>query len=144
MKEGGVMTIDQQAYNEQMISEFRATREQPDGPFPGRPLLLLTTTGAKSGLARTSPLMYVTVDDKLLIIGSNMGGPKHPDWCRNLMANPLVTIEIGKETYEATATVISGAQRAQLWAAITTQFPFFVEHQAKTEREIPVILIERR
>ncbi|MBC8077280.1 MAG: nitroreductase family deazaflavin-dependent oxidoreductase [Chloroflexales bacterium] len=138
------MTTDQKAYNERMIDEFRATRDQPDGPFPGRPLLLLTTTGAKSGLARTTPLMYLTVDGQLLLIGSNMGAAAQPDWCRNLMAQPQVSIEVGKETYDATATVVTGAERTRLWDAVTAQAPFFVEHQAKTAREIPLIQIERQ
>jgi deazaflavin-dependent oxidoreductase (nitroreductase family) len=137
------MTNDQRAYNERMISEFRATRDTPEGPFPGRPLLLLTTTGAKSGLQRTAPLMYLRVDEKLLVIGSAMGAPRHPDWCHNLIAHPQVTIEVGKETFDATARVATGAERTQLWEGVTAQAPFFVEHQAKTEREIPVIVIER-
>lgn len=112
--------------------------------MPGRPLLLLTTTGAKSGLARTTPLMYLMVDGQLLLIGSNMGAETQPDWCRNLIAHPHVTIEVGKETYDATATVVTGDERTRLWDSVTAQSPFFVEHQAKTAREIPVILIERQ
>lgn len=138
------MTTDQRAYNEGIISEFRTTREQPEGPFPGRPMLLLTTTGAKSGLKRTTPLMYVTIDEQLLLLGSNMGAATQPDWCRNLMVQPQVTIEVGKETYPADARVATGAERARLWDAVVGQYPFFAEHQAKTEREIPLILIERR
>lgn len=137
------MTTDQQAYNQRIIEEFRGTRDQPDGPMPGRPMLLLTTTGAKSGLARTTPLMYVAVDNKLLLLGSNMGASTQPDWCRNLIAHPQITIEVGKEIYEATATVATGAERSQLWDSVIAQFPFFSEHQAKTDREIPVILIAR-
>lgn len=137
------MTSDQRAYNAQMIAEFRATRDQPDGPFPGRPLLLLTTTGAKTGLARTTPLMYAIIDGHLLLIGSNMGAEAQPDWCRNLIANPQVTIEVGKESYAATAQVTTGAERTRLWEALIAQSPFFVEHQSKTTREIPLIVIER-
>lgn len=137
------MTSDQKAYNAQMIAEFRATRDQPDGPFPGRPLLLLTTTGAKSGLARTTPLMYATIDGHLLLIGSNMGAETQPDWCRNLIANKEVTIEVGKETYGAVARVTTGAERTRLWETLIVQSPFFIEHQAKTTREIPLIVIER-
>jgi deazaflavin-dependent oxidoreductase (nitroreductase family) len=138
------MTSDQQAYNAQIIAEFRATREQPDGPFPGRPMLLLTTTGARSGLARTTPLMYATIDGQLLLIGSNMGAAAQPDWCRNLIVNPQVTIEVGKETYAATARVTTGTERTRLWEALIAQFPFFSEHQAKTTREIPLIVIQRQ
>lgn len=137
------MTSDQRAYNAQMIAEFRATRDQPDGPFPGRPLLLLTTTGAKTGLARTTPLMYATIEGHLLLIGSNMGAEVQPDWCRNLIANPQVTIEVGKETYAAVARVTTGAVRTRFWEALIVQSPFFIEHQSKTTREIPLIVIER-
>jgi deazaflavin-dependent oxidoreductase (nitroreductase family) len=137
------MSDDQRAYNERMISEFRETRDNPDGPFPGRPLLLLTTTGARSGLARTTPLMYLRVEGQLLVIGSAIGAPRHPDWCHNIMAHPRVAIEIGRETFSATARIAMGEERARLWEAITAQAPFFVEHQAKTKREIPVIVVER-
>lgn len=137
------MSSEQQAYNQRIIEEFRATREQPDGPFPGRPMMLLTTTGVRSGLRRTTPLMYVKVESALILIGSNAGAPKHPDWCYNLLADPRVGIEVGKECYEATAHVVTGVERAKLWAAIIAQYPFFIEHQAQTSREIPVIRIER-
>jgi deazaflavin-dependent oxidoreductase (nitroreductase family) len=138
------MTSDQKAYNAQMIAEFRATRDHPEGPFPGRPLLLLTTTGAKTGLARTTPLMYATIDGRLLLIGSNMGAEVQPDWCHNLIANPQVTIEVSKEIYAAQARVTTGAERIQLWDALIAQSPFFIEHQTKTTREIPLVVIERQ
>jgi len=138
------VTDDQKAYNAQMIAAFRATRDQPDGPFPGRPLLLLTTTGARTGLARMAPLMYAAIDGQLLLIGSNMGADMQPDWCRNLRVTPQVTIEVGKEIYPALARVTSGAERAQRWEALIAQSPFFIEHQAKTTREIPLIVIERQ
>ncbi len=138
------MTTDQRAYNQQMIDDFRAARDTPDGPFPGRALTLLTTTGAKSGLKRTTPLMYATIDDTMVLIGSNMGAPTTPDWCRNMLAHPQVGIEVGKERYEATATLAGPADRGRLWAALLEQSPFFADHQAKTEREIPLFTIERR
>jgi deazaflavin-dependent oxidoreductase (nitroreductase family) len=138
------MTTDQKAYNAQMITEFRATRDQPEGPFPGRPLLLLTTTGAKTGLTRTTPLMYARIDGAVILIGSNMGAEVQPDWCRNLIVNPQVTIEVGTETYAAVARVASGDERARLWEALITQSPFFIEHQAKTTRTIPLIVIARQ
>lgn len=140
---GTAMTTDQKAYNANLIAEFRATRDQPEGPFPGRPLLLLTTIGAKSGLPRTTPLMYATIEGTLLLIGSNMGAAAQPDWCRNLIVNPQVSIEVGKERYSATARVATGDERARLWEALVAQFPFFVEHQAKTTRQLPLIVIER-
>src|SRR5689334_18048417 len=100
--------------NRRTIEEYRANRGNPDSPFKNRPLLLLTTTGAKSGQQRTTPMMYVRDGDRLLVIASNAGAPKHPDWYRNLLANPQVTVELGNETFEATATPLEGPARQQM------------------------------
>jgi deazaflavin-dependent oxidoreductase (nitroreductase family) len=135
---------DQNEYNRRLIEEFRATRGLSSGPFAGRALLLLTTTGAKSGLRRTTPMMYIPEGDRLLVIASNIGAPNHPDWYRNLVAHPDVTVEAGTETFDATAVVVEGAERQRLWAWIVEQYPFFAEHQTKTSRQIPVIALERR
>ncbi|HEY3993559.1 MAG TPA: nitroreductase/quinone reductase family protein, partial [Ktedonobacteraceae bacterium] len=86
---------DQKAYNLQLVEEFRANRGKTDGPFAARPLLLLTTAGAKSGQERTSPLMYIPDGAHLLVIASNVGAPKHPDWYHNLLVHPNVTVEVG-------------------------------------------------
>ena len=132
---------DQNEYNRLLIEQFRAARG--GGSFDGRPLLLLTTTGARSGKRHTTPVMYIPDGDRLLVIASNAGAPAHPDWYRNLVAHPQATVEIGKETYEATADVLKGAEREQLWAMIVGQYPFFAEHQAKIRRQIPVFALER-
>ena len=131
---------DQNDYNRQLIEEFRADRSK----FGGRPLLLLTTTGAKSGQRRTTPMMYVRDGDHLMVIASNVGAPTHPAWYHNLMAHPDVTVEVGNETFEATAIVTTGEERHRLWARIVELHPFFSEHQAKTTRQIPVIILERQ
>ena len=131
---------DQNDYNRQLIEEFRADRSK----FGGRPLLLLTTTGAKSGQRRTTPMMYVRDGDHLMVIASNVGAPTHPAWYHNLMAHPDVTVEVGNETFEATAIVTTGEERHRLWTRIVELHPFFSEHQAKTTRQIPVIILERR
>src|SRR5579883_1415658 len=102
------MQIDQKAYNRQLIEEFRAHRGELGGPFKDRPLLLLTTTGAKSGQPYTTPMMYIRDGDRLLVIASNIGAPKHPDWYYNLVAHPEVTVEVGTETYRARAVVPAG------------------------------------
>ncbi len=135
---------DQHEYNRQLIEGFRAARGTTDGPFAGRPLLLLTTTGARSGQRYTAPMMYVPDGDRLLVIASNLGAPRHPDWYHNLVAHPDVTVEVGAETFDATAVVTEGDERQQLWARIVEGYPFFAEHQAKTTRQIPVIALERR
>jgi deazaflavin-dependent oxidoreductase (nitroreductase family) len=102
-------------YNRRLIEEFRAGRLEPGGPLEGRPMLLLTTTGAKTGRRHTMPLMYVLDGGRLLVIASNAGAPRHPDWYRNLSADPGVTVEFGAETYEATAAELEGEERERVW-----------------------------
>src|SRR5579864_1046779 len=116
---------DQNAYNRQLIEEFRANRGKSDTPMAGRPLLLLTTTGAKSGQLRTTPMMYIRDGDRLLVIASNAGAPTHSDWYRNLVAHPEVTVEIGNETFKATAIVMEGSERQGLWTRVVELYPFF-------------------
>jgi deazaflavin-dependent oxidoreductase (nitroreductase family) len=135
---------DQNDYNRQLIEEFRANRNKADGPFNGRPLLLLTTTGARSGQRRTTPMMYIPDDDRLLVIASNIGAPRHPDWYHNLVAHSEVAVEVGTETFNAIAVVTEGSQRHRLWTRIVELYPFFAEHQAKTTRQIPVVALSRR
>ena len=135
---------DQNDYNRQLIEDFRANRGKSGEPFASRPLLLLTTTGAKSGQHRTTPMMYIPDGGRLLVIASNVGAPAHPDWYRNLVAHPDVTVEVGTETFDATAVVTQGAERDRLWTRIVELYPFFTGHQAKTTRQIPVIALSRR
>jgi deazaflavin-dependent oxidoreductase (nitroreductase family) len=135
--------IDQQAYNQKLIADFRATRGSPDWPFAGRPLLLLTTSGAKTGQERTAPMMYIPDGDSWLVVASNAGAPRHPDWYHNLVAHPAVTVELGAETFAASAEVLAGAERQALWEQIVAQYPFFADHQAKVAREIPLVRLRR-
>lgn len=128
------MPSDMVAHNRQVVEDFRT-----QGAPPGRPLLLLTTTGRRSGEARTSPMMYVTVDDRLLVIASNAGAPRHPLWYHNLVADPHVHVEVGTESYEATATPLAGAERDDVFARVVERYPFFAEHQAGVARQIPVV-----
>ena len=134
---------DQKAYNRQLIEDFRANRGKSDNPMAGRPLLLLTTTGAKSGQPRTTPMMYIPDGDNLLVIASNAGAPTHPDWYHNLVAHPEVTVEVKNETYDAIATVAEGPERQKLWNKLVELYPFFADHQAKVSRQIPVIVLKR-
>ena len=135
--------IDQNTYNRQLIEEFRADRDKGGGAMKGRPLLLLTTTGAKSGQLRTKPMMFIPDSDRLLVIASNAGAAIHPDWYRNLVAHPEVTVEVGNETFKAIATVTEGLERQRLWSRVVELYPFFADHQAKTSRQIPVIVLRR-
>ncbi len=134
---------DQNTYNRQLIEEFRADRDKGGGAMKGRPLLLLTTTGAKSGQLRTKPMMYIPDGGRLLVIASNAGAPTHPDWYRNLVVHPEVTVEVGNETFKAIATVTEGLERQRLWSRVVELYPFFADHQAKTTRQIPVIVLRR-
>jgi deazaflavin-dependent oxidoreductase (nitroreductase family) len=134
---------DQNTYDNQLIEEFRADRDKGGGAMKGRPLLLLTTTGAKSGKLRTKPMMYIPDGDRLLVIASNAGAPTHPDWYRNVRAHPEVTVEVGNETFKAIATVTEGLERQRLWSRVVELYPFFADHQAKTSRQIPVIVLRR-
>jgi deazaflavin-dependent oxidoreductase (nitroreductase family) len=133
------MPDDMKAHNRKVIEEFRAN----GGAEPGKPLLLLTTKGARSGAECTTPMMFIPDGDRLLVIASNAGAARHPDWYRNLVANPEVTVEVTGETYRATAVVTAGAERDRLFADVTSKYPFFVDHQKKVTRVIPVVALER-
>ncbi len=134
----------QNDFNERIIAEFRANEGVVGGPFAGAPMLLLTTTGAKSGQPRTTPLVYLPDGDRWVIIASKGGAPQNPGWYHNLIAHPDVTIEVGTETIPVTAREIRGTERDRLYAEQARLRPAFAEYQAKTSRKIPVIALERR
>jgi deazaflavin-dependent oxidoreductase (nitroreductase family) len=136
--------VDVEEYNQKLIEEFRAARGTDEGPMPGRPLVLLTTTGARSGKRRTTPMMYVRDGDRLLVFASNAGAPKNPDWYHNLVAHPEVTVEVGNDVFGAIAVVIAGDERDRLFARTVESYPFFAEHQEKISRRIPVVALERQ
>lgn len=129
---------DLKAANQKLIAEFRAAGRR----LEGRPLLLLTTTGRRSGEPYTTPMMYVRLDDRLLVIASAAGAPRHPDWYRNLEADPAVAVEVDGEEYAATASPATGADRDALFARIVEQYPFFADHQAGIDRTIPVVQLQ--
>lgn len=130
-------------FNERIIAEFRANHGKVGEPFAGRTLLLLTTTGAKSGQQRTSPLVYSKDGDRFIIIASKGGAPTNPDWYYNLLANPTATIEVGDETFPVRATIAEGDERTRLFDQMAAQMPGFAEYQKKTTRQIPVAVLER-
>jgi len=135
---------DRQNWNRSTIEEFRANGGKVGGMWEGRPLLLLTTTGAKSGQRRTNPMMYLRDGDRLLVFASKGGAPTNPDWYYNLLAHPQGTVEVGSEVYEADAIVLSGEERDRLYAGQAQLYPQFANYQARTTRKIPVIALERR
>jgi deazaflavin-dependent oxidoreductase (nitroreductase family) len=131
------------SFNQDLIDEYRANGGRVTGQFAGAPLLLLTTTGAKSGRPRTAPLAYTTDGDRLIVIASKGGAPTHPDWYHNLIANPDVTVELGTETFPARASVPDGEERDRLFAQMAAQRPRFADYQRNTTRRIPVVVLER-
>jgi deazaflavin-dependent oxidoreductase (nitroreductase family) len=134
---------DANDWNAQIIEEFRANHGKVGGMFEGATLLLLTTTGAKSGRRRTNPLGYMPDGNRLLIFASKSGAPTNPDWYSNLIAHPTVTVEVGDEEFTATATVITGEERDRLFAQQAARVPQFGEYQEQTSRVIPVIALQR-
>src|SRR5437660_754709 len=133
--------MDIREINRRVIDQFRAGGEI-DGMHRDR-ILLLTTTGARTGQRRTTPMMFHRDDGRLLVIASNVGAPRHPDWYANLAAHPRVTVEVGEHTYDADARTITGAERDRVWALLKESYPFFAEHEAKTTRTIPVVALTR-
>ncbi len=130
-------------FNRKLIDEFRANGGKVTGVFENAPLLLLTTTGAKSGQQRTNPLAYTTDGDDIVIIASKAGAPTNPDWYHNLVANPFVTVELPNETLEARARVTEDPERERLFRAQAAVMPGFNDYEAKTTRKIPVVVLER-
>ena len=140
------MTIqDQFERNRAVIVEFRQNAGKVGGRFAGASVLLLTTTGAKTGLQRTTPLQFLPDGERYLIFASKGGAPNHPAWYHNIVAHPTdITIEVGTETIPAKATVVKGAERNRLYAAQAKLHPNFAEYEKRTSRSIPVIALERR
>jgi len=135
---------DAAAWNEAMIADFRAHAGQiTTGPMAGATLILLTTTGAKSGEPRVTPVAFTRDEERYVIVGSNRGLPTDPAWLANLRAHPEVTVEVGPERFEARAVVTSGAERRRLFDAHAATMPNFAEYERTTEREIPVVTLER-
>jgi deazaflavin-dependent oxidoreductase (nitroreductase family) len=130
------------AFNKTVTDEFRANDGKVGGQFAGAELLLLTTTGAKSGQPRLSPLAYFRVDGKLLIIGSFAGADVNPGWVHNLRANPSAHVEIGSESWDVVARELPAAEREELFSTITAAAPGFADYQAKTTRVIPVFELQ--
>ena len=135
---------DRSDWNRQTVEAFRANKGQVGGMWEGRPLLLITTTGAKSGQHRTNPVMYLREGDRVFVFASKGGAPSHPDWYRNLLAHPEVTVEIGDQIYTAIAKPLTGEERDSIYARWAQQYPQFREYQEKTSRTIPVIELQPR
>lgn len=132
-------------WNQKIIDEFRANEGKVGGQFEGAPLLLLTTTGTKSGRRHTTPVMYLPGDQNTVyVFASKAGAPTDPQWYRNLVANDRVTVEIGTDKYDAAATPLEGDERAEKFATQAKKYPGFAEYQEKTTRVIPVVALTRQ
>ena len=131
-------------WNKRIIEEFRANDGKVGGQFANTTLLLLHTTGTKSGLPRINPVAYIADEDRLVIIASKGGAPTNPDWYYNLVAKPEVGVEVGTEQFTAKATVTAGPERSQLYAKVAAKYPGFAEYERKTTRTIPVVTLTRQ
>ena len=129
-------------WNKKIIEEFRANAGKVGAPFEGVPILLLHHTGAKSGTERINPLAYRQDGDNYVIFASKGGAPTNPDWYHNLRKNADATIEVGTDTVEVKARVAMGDERDRLWTVQKKEFPGFADYEQKTEREIPVVVLE--
>ena len=131
-------------FNQKVIEEFRANDGKVGGMFDGATIVLLGTTGAKSGKARLNPLMARREGDDLLIFASMAGAPRNPDWYYNLKANPQVNVEVGTESYAAEAVEVAGAERDRVYSQMASDYPQFAEYEQKTDRTIPVVALKRQ
>jgi deazaflavin-dependent oxidoreductase (nitroreductase family) len=128
-------------WNNNVIEEFRANGGEVGGAYEGGDMILLTTTGARSGRQHTVPLGLLAVDERLIV--SSFIESNYPAWYHNLRANPVVTIEQGTETFAATALIPTGEERERLWAEVTEKQPLLLEHQAKSTHPLPLVIFER-
>ena len=135
---------DYNDWNANIIEECRANEGRVGGQFEGAPLLLLHTTGAKSGQERVSPVMYQQVGDDYAVFASKAGAPDNPDWYHNLRAHPRVQAEIGTQTVALEARVAEGEERDRIWTTQKERVPGFADYEQKTTRTIPVVILEPR
>jgi deazaflavin-dependent oxidoreductase (nitroreductase family) len=134
---------DFNAFNKNIVDEFRAKGGKVGGPFEGMTLLLLTSTGAKSGQPRLAPLAYLTIDGKMIIIGSKAGADTNPDWVHNLRANPQARIEVGTDAYDVTARELPPEERDETYPKVVALAPGFGDYQSKTSRVIPLFELQK-
>ncbi len=134
---------DQINRNQAIIDEFRANSGKVGGFFAGRTLLILHTVGTKTGMERINPVAYVKDGERLVIIASKGGAPTNPHWYHNLVANPLVRVEVGTEQFQARAETVSEPERSRLYAKMVEMMPVFAEYPKRTTRVIPVITLRR-
>lgn len=135
---------DMNDFNQQIIDEFRANKGRVGGGFEGAPMALVHHTGAKSGTERVTPVMYQELGGSWAIFASKAGAPDNPAWFHNLRANPDTSVEIGGDTIDVRARVAQGDEREAIWTKQKRDYPNFAEYEDKTDRTIPVVVLERR
>jgi deazaflavin-dependent oxidoreductase (nitroreductase family) len=131
------------SFNTVLVEEFRANGGKVAGKYQEANLLLLTTTGARTGQPRVTPLAYFRLDGKLIIVGGSWGAQSHPAWVRNLRANPSVHVEVGTESFDATARELPVAERELVWTQVVATAPVIGEYQSRTDRVIPLFELYR-
>jgi len=135
--------VDMSLFGDEHVRRYRETGGEVGYIWNGAPTLLLTTAGRRSGAERTTPLIYGEDGDAYVVIASQGGRPRHPGWYFNLAENPRVELQIKDERFPALARTAVDAERERLWALMAGIWPHFDDYQAKTEREIPVVVLER-
>jgi deazaflavin-dependent oxidoreductase (nitroreductase family) len=130
-------------WNDKIIKEFRANAGRVGGSFEGAPLLLLHSTGAKSGRERVNPMMYRKVGDAWAVFASKGGADTNPDWYHNLLANPRAQIEVGTDCFDVTARTATDDEREPIWSAQKADYSGFAGYEQRTSRQIPVVILER-
>ena len=130
-------------WNQTIIDEFRANEGRVGGNFDGAPLLLLHTTGAKSGQSRVNPVMYQADGERLAVFASKGGAPTNPDWYYNILANPHAHVEVGTDAFDVIARVAEGEERKRIWQRQKERYPGFAAYERRTSRQIPVIVLTR-
>ncbi|MEX2274735.1 MAG: nitroreductase family deazaflavin-dependent oxidoreductase [Actinomycetota bacterium] len=129
--------------NQSIIDEFRANSGKVGGQFEGAPLLLLHTSGAKTGQSRVNPVMYQADDNRLAVFASKGGAPTNPDWYHNLLAHPRARVEVGDDAFDVVARVAEGKERERIWELQKERYPGFAGYEKNTDRQIPVVILER-
>jgi len=135
---------DDNLFGQHHVRVYRQTRGQRGYHWRGTTILLLSTTGRQSGEERTTPLIHRTDGDRWVVVASKGGAPEHPAWYRNLEANPEAEIQVKEERIPVRAHAAEGDERQRLWKHMTEVWPAYDEYQAKTDRQIPVVVLERR
>jgi deazaflavin-dependent oxidoreductase (nitroreductase family) len=138
-----VSDFDIHEFNRKVIAEFRANEGRVGGQFEGAPVLLLTSTGAKSAQQRTTPVVYQPDGERFVIFASKAGAPENPAWYHNLRANPTATVEVGGDEFEVQAVVLNGDERERLFRKQIELMPQFADYEQKTTRQIPVVALQR-